>query len=1562
MPNLDLLARLTAIQQSLVSLRACAAPDCHTQFDQLTEDLRAIAADVKTSLATQSPLRDNYEALFNNHHSVMLLIEPNSGQIVDANPAACAYYGYSHAELTTKRISDLNTLPPAEVQAEMQRAQQFKKNFFNFRHRLASGEIREVEVRSGTITLNDRPFLYSIIHDVTDRGRAEEALQRSEEKYRRLFNSAQVGIFRSSIAEGRILEANQKLAQMFGYDHPDDMRATFLSVSHYVNPADRIRLLTELKDDGTYVTFEIPFLRRNGTQLWALMEARKDVAAQCIEGVMLDITAHRLTADALIDSEVRNRSIIEALSEGILLQQSSGEIVFANASAAQILGLTREDLVGRASLDPRGRLIFPDGSPMPVDAHPGMVALRTGQPVRGVLAGVLKPDLTYAWLSVNAEPMFRANTPEPYAVVTSFVDVTDRVLADARLHQVNEELEQRVLERTAALQTSEANYRDLIENTVDWVWQIDQTGRYVYASPQVRDLLGYEPHAILGQTPLDLMSSDEAQRLAPLFANFVQQHQPFVGLENRARHRDGHEVVLETNGTPVIGEHGEFLGYRGTSRDITARKQAEDALCQSEERYRGLIESQADLIVRVDPTGKFTYVNDVYCATFGKTREELLGHSFTPLVHPDDLSATLKTMEGLSMPPYRVQIEQRAQAVNGWRWLSWEDYAIHDEHGTIIEIQAMGSDITERKQAEMRLRALLDAIPDMMFLNSADGIYLDYHAPRAAALAAPPEVFLGKHMREVLPPDLCTEFEAAITQVLQQGISITHEYTLVIQDQPHQFEARLVKCGTDEVLTVVRDVTERKRSEEALHQSAENYRNLFENASVGIFHSLPEGRFLRVNSTLAHMLGYASPDEMVATITDIGAQLYLDTDKRMNLLNTTLQRKGWVYAENRYRRKDGSILIGTLAVRQVRKPDGSLAYLEGFLEDITERRHAEDALRESETLYHTLVETLPMNIFRKDRAGHFTFVNSLFSHTEGRSPAEILGKTDLDLHPAELAQKYRDDDESVMLSGNQLNLVEVHQSLDGPPIYVQTIKTPLYDAAGNLIGIQGVFWDISQLQRAEVALRESETRYRALFEAADDAIFVSRVHDGISDETIAVNDVACTRLGYTREELLTAPISQYDSMEHMEQLGPVSKQLRTAGRATFERVHVARNGRRIPVEISARQFELNGEEVVLSIVRDITERKWAEAALRESEVRYRTLFEAANDAIFIHQVRPDGFPGDILAVNNVACEWLGYTREELLHTSVELYDTMDHLDEAVRAIDQLHTVGYATFERLCVTRDGGRFPVEINARRLELNGEQVYLSIMRDITQRKQAETALKQALERERELNQLKTQFVSMVSHEFRTPLTAIQSTSDLLMHYSQRFSEQKKSGYLERIQAAVKRMTTMLDEVLVLGRAESGKLDFNPAPIDLEWFCRTLADEFQLSAGEAYNLNFEFKNGCQEPNLDESLLRHILTNLLSNAIKYSPTGGMIDFSVTCDGGQVAFRVADHGIGIPPEGQTRLFETFYRANNVGSIQGTGLGLSIVKRAVDLHHGTIMFDSVPDCGTTFVVKLPLVQA
>jgi PAS domain S-box-containing protein len=259
--------------------------------------------------------------------------------------------------------------------------------------------------------------------------------------------------------------------------------------------------------------------------------------------------------------------------------------------------------------------------------------------------------------------------------------------------------------------------------------------------------------------------------------------------------------------------------------------------------------------------------------------------------------------------------------------------------------------------------------------------------------------------------------------------------------------------------------------------------------------------------------------------------------------------------------------------------------------------------------------------------------------------------------------------------------------------------------------------------------------------------------------------------------------------------------------------------------------------------------------------------------------------------------------------------------------------------------------------RIAVSVEREVVAIIRDITERKQAEQDIRNALQREIELNELKSRFVAMTSHEFRTPLATILSSAELLENYSHKWSQEKQRVHLQRIQTSVDRMTQLLNDVLLIGKAEAGELHFNPMAIDPIEFCQQIVEQNQILDPQI-QIAFYHHNSGSDLCLDKKLLQHVLNNLLSNAMKYSKPGGIINFDFVGEPEKVIFRITDSGIGIPLEDRDRIFNSFSRGGNVGTISGTGLGLAIAKKAVDAHGGTIDFESEEGMGTTFTVTIP----
>ena len=381
-------------------------------------------------------------------------------------------------------------------------------------------------------------------------------------------------------------------------------------------------------------------------------------------------------------------------------------------------------------------------------------------------------------------------------------------------------------------------------------------------------------------------------------------------------------------------------------------------------------------------------------------------------------------------------------------------------------------------------------------------------------------------------------------------------------------------------------------------------------------------------------------------------------------------------------------------------------------------------------------------------------------------------------------------------------------------------------------------------------------------------------------------------------------------------------------------------------------------ELLNALQTEVTERQRIEMALRQAEHKYRDIFENAVEGIF--QTTPDG---RYLNANPALAELLGYAspKELIAHlTDIErqLYVEPNRRAEFISLMHNHKLV--SEFESQVFRKDSTTIWISENVRSVYDNNNTLlyYEGFVEDITKRKQAEEDIRNALQKEKELSELKSRFVATTSHEFRTPLAAILSSAELLRKYSHKLREEQKLTKLDQIQTTVSHMTGLLNDVLLVGKAEAGKLEYNPTLVDLVRFCDDLVGEIQLTTGN-HKIAFCSQGHCSNVYIDEKLLRHILSNLLSNAIKYSPSGGTVHFDLVCDRFAATFKVRDQGIGIPEADRANLFDSFYRASNVGSISGTGLGLAIVKKSVDSHGGTIAVNSEVGVGTTFIVTIPL---
>ncbi|MEG4440787.1 ATP-binding protein [Microcoleus sp. AT9_B5] len=384
-------------------------------------------------------------------------------------------------------------------------------------------------------------------------------------------------------------------------------------------------------------------------------------------------------------------------------------------------------------------------------------------------------------------------------------------------------------------------------------------------------------------------------------------------------------------------------------------------------------------------------------------------------------------------------------------------------------------------------------------------------------------------------------------------------------------------------------------------------------------------------------------------------------------------------------------------------------------------------------------------------------------------------------------------------------------------------------------------------------------------------------------------------------------------------------------------------------------------QLLVRTIRYAIERSQTFQMLRESERRFRAIFDSSFQLTKL--LTPEGI---VLEVNETALDFAGLRSEDIVGRPI--WD-MAVWAQSLQVSEQLQcAIGKASqgeffrSELDLLGKSGQIMTVDFSLKPVKNETGQVLLLIAeaRDISDRKRAEAEILKALAREKELSELRAKFVTMVSHEFRTPLTTIQFSAGLLQDYSSQWLQNKKFTHFMRIQLAIKRMTELLEDILVIGKIEANTLQFQPVSLNLEKFCRQLVEEQQLNDSNQHPIAFQYNGGNCEAQMDEKLLQQILGNVLSNAIKYSPVGSTVSLHLNCQNKEAVFQVQDQGIGIPQADRDRILETFYRAPNVGTISGTGLGLAIVKRAVELHGGQLAIDSQEGKGTTFTITLPLI--
>lgn len=628
-----------------------------------------------------------------------------------------------------------------------------------------------------------------------------------------------------------------------------------------------------------------------------------------------------------------------------------------------------------------------------------------------------------------------------------------------------------------------------------------------------------------------------------------------------------------------------------------------------------------------------------------------------------------------------------------------------------------------------------------------------------------------------------------------------------------------------------------------------------------------------------------------------------------------------------------------------------------------ERRVAERtvALATSEARFRAIVENAPeaIVVYSAD-TGRFLFGNQHACDLYGVPMSRLSELTPLDVSPEfqpggrRTSEVAREKVAEVLAGG--LSVFEwTHLQQSTGRLIETEVRLLRLPAEGQTL-IRASVIDNTERKRSESALRESEQKFRALFEGSSHGVVLHDENQLLEVNSAAVQLFGCESAG----ELLgkhpgaLAPHLQPNGGPSAELAARYIQECMSTGGVRFEWLARAPNGKEIPMEVALTRIEWSGRQVIQAYITDITERQRTLAALAESEARFSAAFQASPAFLGVLRMSDEKY----VLVNDAYVNWLGYLREEILGRNCIELGLWEHPDERDSVLEDMRNFG-SIRQRECrwKNRRGEAFTILLSAETIKLNHTPHMLSMAMDITQRKRAEEELMKTLEREKELSRLKSNFVSMVSHEFRTPLGIIQSSAELLGDFHDKMPAVEREEQLKSITRNTRRMAGMMEDVLVLSRLDAGKLEFQPTALDLNGFCRRVVDEVLSATSRRCFIDLSLGTALPEAKADEGLLGHIFTNLLSNAVKYSEAGEAVHFAVARDGRDVVCTVQDHGIGISEADQQQMFNAFHRGSNVGNRPGTGLGLLLVKRCTELHGGQVRVESKVGGGTTVTVKL-----
>ena len=1247
-----------------------------------------------------------------------------SKRFLYANETARRWLGYTTDELLALTIPDI--APGHDAERFQERLLEMKRGIaatYESRLRRKDGTEFPIEVSVNYVEHEGQGYICGLARDISERRRAQEALEREERHLVAAQALAHLGSWEWDLETDHVSWSDEQI-RIFGYD-PEALVVTPDTWLTALHPDDHDRVLAALNealigrgpfDDEFRIvrpTGEVRVIRGRG-------EMHRDTAGRprTMEGTVLDVTEQKQAEEALRLSEERWQLAVRGSNDGIWDWNVRTGAVFFSSRWKRMRGYADDEIAD--SLDEWRSRIHPDDMERVLKAVDAYCAKQ--QPDFCEEYRVQRKDGSYIWVLDRGIALWDTDG-KPVRMAGSETDITERVRQEE------------------ALRESEARTRSIIETALDAVVSIDRDGLVIGWNSQAETIFGYPAHETMGRKLSELIIPPQYR--AAHDAGIERVFQTAGGtlvkrrIESPALHRDGHEFPVEFAMTLTqVAGHPVFTAF---IRDITEQKQAEGALRESEERYRMLIDLSPSGIF-VYSEGKTVYVNRAACRILGAdSPEQILDRPALNFVHPDCHAAILESarllMEGgdpvrraeskyLKLDGTVIQVEVEAAPI------LWKGHRA---------IQGIFSDITDRKKAEETLHrttsilsALIRSSPVAIITSDTEGRLSSWN-PAAERMFGWTEAEVLGGQAPYIAPENQEKAEAL------WNLALTGGNTQELELRRHRKNGEQIDIEfwggalrdrqglIAGAFGVMADITERKRAEEALRASEERFRTTFEKAAVGMYLCDLDGRIRQVNPALCRILGY---DEAELLQLDFQSITHPD-DLQANRPRVTQLIEGTIsslFIEKRHLRKDGGFIWAQASVSVLHDHAGRPSQLLAMVQDITERKRAEEALQRSERQLRTVLDSLPIGVWFTDAQGQVLYGNpvgqKLWSHaTRVGLPEQRSGRLWWEtVEGAQLPHRWAIG--TVMSKGEPiLNETIELETKASNRITVRNSAVPVRGDDGIILSAIVLNEDITERVRAEEALRQQHSLLTAIMNAATDIIFVK----DRKGRYLHMNPAGARALGMSVEEVLgwsdyaVWPLDLAASCRAADR-----KVLETGETVTVEEVSTLGEKRTVYLTTKAPYREASGAIIgIIGVSRDITERKQAEEALRASEERFSKAFRSSPHPVVIADLES----GLIIEANDAAYHLFGYGPTDIEgRTSLEigLWPSPDDRARFIAELKQQDSV--KNREVRLRMKNGEMRRCLLSSELIDLHGRRCMVTVGNDITEQQRAQEELRQS------------------------------------------------------------------------------------------------------------------------------------------------------------------------------------------------------------------------------------------